>query len=317
MAQLTVVGATGGLGANVTAAALSAGHEVVALVRDAARARLAPGIRVIEGDATSPDDVARATAGSSVVFHCANPPFAGDWIDGQRRMITAALDAARRCDARLVFPGNVWTYGPRRPGERIDDDAPAAPTSQKGAARADIEAQIRASGGRWSILRVAEFYGPHVTTLLGPPLRALARGRTGVWFGPADVEVQLAFMPDIGRLFVAAATDPRTENRALNVPPGDIVTPRTFFALAQTLAGAGRVRFLPAAVVRLAAPFDARARAFADILHLWTAPAVMATEAWRSLGLPQPRGHAEGITETLTWLRATPGARMQVDARAR
>ncbi len=45
MAQLTVVGATGGLGANVVAAALSAGHEVVALVRDAARARLAPGIR--------------------------------------------------------------------------------------------------------------------------------------------------------------------------------------------------------------------------------------------------------------------------------
>lgn len=314
MAQFTVVGATGGLGANVVAAALSEGHDVVALLRDPARARLDPRVRVVQGDATDEGAVARATERSTVVFHCANPPFSGDWIDGQRRMISAALGAAKKCDARLVFPGNVWTYGPRPPGDRVDDDAPYSPSSKKGSARADIETQIRTSGAKWSIFRIAEFYGPHVTTLLGPPLRALARGRTGVWFGPADVEVQLAFMPDIGRLFIAAAADPRTENRRLNVPPGDVITPRSFFALARKLAGAGRVQFVPAAVVRLAAPFDARARAFADILHLWTAPTVMADGAWRSLGLPQPRSHEEGITETLKWLRENPNAKMQIDS---
>jgi nucleoside-diphosphate-sugar epimerase len=313
MARVTIIGATGGLGANILAAALQQCHEVTALVRARARATFDSRVRVVEGDAMNAGDVRRAAEGSAALFHCANPPFIGDWISGQRRMAEAAIAAARACDSRLVFPGNVWVFGPRRPGDRVDDDTPYAPTSKKGTARAQIEALVQSSGARWTILRTAEFYGPHVATLMGPPLRALARGETATWYGPPDVEVQFAFMPDMGRLYVAAGLDPRVENRRLNVPCGELVTPRSFFELARARAGGGRVRFVPAAIVRLASPFHEAAGAFADILHLWTHPTVMATNRWRSLALPEPGDHPTGIDATLGWLRANPAARMMID----
>jgi putative NADH-flavin reductase len=59
--RIAVLGAGGGLGRNVVDAALSAKHDVVAVVRDPKRAKLSDHVTTnIVGDATHIDNVSRA-----------------------------------------------------------------------------------------------------------------------------------------------------------------------------------------------------------------------------------------------------------------
>ncbi|MFO0672713.1 MAG: NAD-dependent epimerase/dehydratase family protein [Polyangiaceae bacterium] len=305
MARIAVTGPTGGLGSNVVAAATAAGHDVVVLVRDRARApRTAATVTVFAGDATSSRDVERVARNADVLVHCANPPFDDHWAAEQAKMADAALDAAAKTGARLVFPANVWVYGPRAPGERVPDDAPLSPASRKGEVRASIESRIRTSGVPFTIARLAEFYGPGVTTLTARSLGALARGGVAHWYGPPDVAIELAYMPDAGRGVLAAALSPDCVGRSIHVPTIGETTPRAFLELARARAGEGSVRFMPAAAVRAAGLVSETARAFADILHLWTHPVLLRCDAWRALGLPLPSTeYQDGIDATLSWLR--------------
>ena len=61
--RIFVLGATGGTGRQVTAAALAAGHSVTALVRDPARLAPADRLEIVEGDATDAATVASVAPG--------------------------------------------------------------------------------------------------------------------------------------------------------------------------------------------------------------------------------------------------------------
>jgi uncharacterized protein YbjT (DUF2867 family) len=67
--KVLVLGATGGTGSHVLRVALSAGHDVTVLVRDASALDVTDGVRVLTGDATSPDDVRAAVAGQDAVLN--------------------------------------------------------------------------------------------------------------------------------------------------------------------------------------------------------------------------------------------------------
>lgn len=66
------------------------------------------------------------------------------------------------------------------------------------------------------------------------------------------------------------------------------------------------MRALPAALVRAAGVAHPMARQFADILHLWEDPVLLDGAKIRRRFTP----YAEGIEQTLAWLRANPDARM-------
>jgi uncharacterized protein YbjT (DUF2867 family) len=67
--KVLLLGATGGVGSHVLRLALSAGHEVTVLVRDASQLDVDDGVRVVVGDATSASDVAAAVAGQEAVVN--------------------------------------------------------------------------------------------------------------------------------------------------------------------------------------------------------------------------------------------------------
>jgi nucleoside-diphosphate-sugar epimerase len=56
--RLLVVGATGGLGRDIVAAALAGGHETAALARDPARAELPEVVEIVQGDVLDPGSLA-------------------------------------------------------------------------------------------------------------------------------------------------------------------------------------------------------------------------------------------------------------------
>lgn len=69
---VAVLGATGNLGGHYAQQALAAGHRLRALARSMTKLTIAeqPEVTAIQGDATSPDDVARVVAGANVVVSC-------------------------------------------------------------------------------------------------------------------------------------------------------------------------------------------------------------------------------------------------------
>lgn len=297
---IAVTGAAGGLGANVVAAALRRGVRVRALARDAGDRRIAVEAERVVGDARDAAALTTLLDGCEALVHCVNVPFRADWDAQVSRMLDVAIEACRARGARLVFPGNVWVFGRGRPGDLVDESRPFAPISRKGRVRARSEEKLAASGVRFVTVRIAEFYGPHVTTLLGPPLRALTRGGKARWFGPRDVTIELAYMPDSGACLVEAALAAGVDGETFHLPTAGGTTPGAFFDLARRVAGGGRAVFTPGWVVRLAGAVSREAREFADILHLWEDPIVLDGSKWRGRFQTVPStGYEAGIGATL------------------
>lgn len=315
MTAILVTGAGGGLGSNVVEAARAGGIEVRALVRSRARAPDVAGVQWLEGDARDVGTLERAARGCDALFHMVNVNFADDWIATTAALLEAALAACARTGARLVFPANVWVFGRGRRGERVAEGHPHAPCSRKGRARQRNEERIQASGARFVMLRLPEFYGPHVGTLTGPPLQRIAQGGRATWFGPDDVEVEFVYMPDAARALLAVGLADGVDGEVFHLPghlPGSAaITPRAFLEVAREVAGGGELRFVPAAFVRAASLVSAQARQFADILHLWTHPVLLAGSKLAAR-FPELRttSYRDGIAATIAWHRAHPDARM-------
>ncbi|MCC6523006.1 MAG: NAD(P)H-binding protein [Polyangiaceae bacterium] len=311
MIRILVTGATGGLGANVVAEAAARGLAVRALVRDPARAKVAPGVEVVKGDALDAAALTRALEGCDALFHLVNVVIGKAWVDVTARLLEAAITACTKTGTRLVFPANVWIFGRGRSGELVDETRAPAPCSELGRARANKEARLRASGVRFAMVRLPEFYGPHVQTLTGPPLRRIAAGRTGIWFGPPDVEVELVLMPDAARVLLDVGLADDVDGETFHYPGAAPITPRAFFAEARRIACGGRFLALPALAVRAAALVSPVARSFADIFHLWEAPILLdGKKLGRRFPHVRTTPYAEGLAATIAWLRQNPGARM-------
>ena len=76
-------------------------------------------------------DVVAAAQGVSLVVHGANPPGYRNWAGLQLPMLNAAIAAAKAADARLVFPGTVYNYGPDA-FPNLTEDLAAAPDDPQG-----------------------------------------------------------------------------------------------------------------------------------------------------------------------------------------
>ncbi len=66
--KLVVFGANGGVGKEVVAQALAAGHHVIGVVRNIETANHTPRLEIVEGNITDVDFIARVTANSDVVI---------------------------------------------------------------------------------------------------------------------------------------------------------------------------------------------------------------------------------------------------------
>lgn len=309
--RIAILGAGGGLGRNVVDAARAAGHHVVALVRDPARAQLPSDVEVALGDATVIRDLERAMAGADATMFCVNPPFAS-WLTTFPPLLTAAIAAARSTGSRLIFPANVWIYGPGVPGELVDEVRAPSPTSQRGRLRAELEHTLRTAGVPHALVRLPEFYGPSVTTLTARIIRAAMAGDRAYWPGPLDLPIELSFMPDAARALVEVGVAPDVDGEVFHLP-GVRTTAREFAARCYAAFDRPpRVRGVGGALLRLAGLFDATVRGAADIGHLWTAPILLDGGAYQArFGAVPVTPLDEALPPTIAWHRARPTLRLQ------
>lgn len=309
--KIAVLGAGGGLGRNVVDAALAANHDVVALVRDRARAELPAEVTAVIGDASNVDDVTRAMDGAGATIFCVNPSFA-TWLTAFPPLLDAAIEGARRTKTRLVFPANVWIWGPGRRGDLVDEKRPPSPTSQRGTMRAKMEQKLRDAGIRYAMVRLPEFYGPSVMTVTAYAFRAALAGKRATWPGKLDVEVELVYMPDAGKAIVAVGTDASTDGELFHLP-GVRTTPRDFITRVFAAADAKpRMYGAPHWVLAVIGFFNGTVRGAADISHLWTDPILLDGSKYRaSFGDVPLTQLDDAIATTMKWHRAHPDLKLQ------
>ncbi|WP_328402618.1 NAD(P)-dependent oxidoreductase [Nocardia sp. NBC_00403] len=106
--RITVFGAAGDVGSRVVAEALARGHEVVAVVRDPARAAAVPsGAELRTGDASNPADVEMLGAAADVIITATRP--ASGREHELPALTTVLLAGSARTGVRLLVVGGAST----------------------------------------------------------------------------------------------------------------------------------------------------------------------------------------------------------------
>ncbi len=104
--RITVFGAAGNVGSRVVAEALSRGHEVTAVVRDAVRFKeLHAAAKARAGDVGNVEDVAELSAGEDVIVNATRPP-----TGSESKVVTtteALMEGLARTGVRLLVVGGA------------------------------------------------------------------------------------------------------------------------------------------------------------------------------------------------------------------
>lgn len=159
--KIVLFGATGSIGQRITKEALSRGHEVVGVVRDPERvASPDPRVRLVRGDATDAESVARVARGADAIVSAISPrpnprgreaPSLGA---AAHALIAGAKQAGVK---RLISVGGAGTLEVA-PGMRLMDTA-EFPVAYKGEAKEGADAldvfRAEGTGLDWTFLSPA------------------------------------------------------------------------------------------------------------------------------------------------------------------
>lgn len=279
-----IIGANGRLGQVLTSAFLAGGWRVMAQVRRAPARAAAAGLQWLQAPVDDPAALAEAARAADVVVHAANPQYTR-WPAEAMPLARNAMDTARRLNAVLMFPGNVYNFGAGMP-ETLTEATPQEPTTRKGRIRVQIETAMREaarSGLRVVVIRAGDFFGgpgrgSWVDLVIAKSLR---QGKV-VYPGRMNVVHAWAYLPDLARAFVLAA-----ERRAdLSVFEtlhfaGCAPTGREFLECLERsarragLLGQGRTLHrggMPWAFLRVAGVVVPMFRELAEMRYLWDVP---------------------------------------------
>jgi nucleoside-diphosphate-sugar epimerase len=280
-----VIGATGGIGGEVARALNRHGWQVRGLCRNPETASrggawMGP-VEWVAGDAMVEADVVRASAGVAVIFHGANPPGYKNWRELAIPMLRNSILAARKTGARLIFPGNVYNFGPDA-GAFVDEASPQHPLTRKGRVRVEMEQMLQAastSGGvRALVIRAGDFFGSHqpaswfrdAMVKPGKPLKSV------VYPGQRNAGHAWAFLPDLAEAVALLA------DREASLPDfdsfhfaGHWFERGVEFAEAVQRASMNPnlpIRGLPWIFIYVASPFVTFFREALEMRYLWRVP---------------------------------------------
>lgn len=316
-----VLGATGGIGGEVTRQLLASGWTVRALTRrpsaEAAQAAGAEGIHWIAGDAMHASDVAAAAEGCAVIVHAVNPPGYRNWAGTVLPMLDNTIAAAIAQRATVVLPGTVYNFGPDA-FPILHEDSPQNPVTRKGAIRAELEKRLRdatTSGARAIVVRAGDFFGPRAGSSwfsqgLVVPGKPVTTIRTPSSRG---VGHQWAYLPDVARTMLALLERRDTLPAFCSVNMAghwDKDGTEMVNAIQRVAARHGQkatIKPFPWWAMPLIAPFQPTIKELLEMRYLWKTPVRMSNEVLlRTLGSEPHTPLDEAVEHTLAGLACLP-----------
>jgi len=277
MQTVVILGAAGRIGDAATRAFVEAGWRVKGVARNAKADRLAPGVEPVRADAFDRAALIEACAGADVVLNCLNPEYT-EWAEKVLPMAENVAAAVEAAGATHMMPGNVYNFG-YAIGVGTKEDAPQVPSTEKAKIRIAMEELFRGlaekRGIRTIVLRAGDFYGgPKTGSWLDLIILAKLKKGTFVWPGPTDLPHAFAYLPDLGRTFVALA-ERRHELGAFerfhfegHTLTGEEMKQAAEAAVGRRLKRAG----VPWALLRAAGLVNPMMREIAIMSYLWRTP---------------------------------------------
>lgn len=316
---ILVLGATGGIGGEVAKVFVRRGWRVRALTRRPEAARMEfvalAGVEWLAGDAMKPDDVRRAAAGAQFLFHGAHPGGYAHWDDWGMAMLANSIAAAQAAGARLILPGNIYTFGPDA-GDLVDERAPQRPLTEKGRIRVRMERLLQEAAGqglRSLVVRAGDFIGPHAPSSWfggamvkpGRPVRALT------WPGRPNVGHGFAYLPDLAEAIARLVEHDDRLSPCETVHFGGhwVAGGTAFTAAVARAAGLARLpmRRLPWVAIWALQPVWGLARGLWEMRYLWRRPLQLDNRKLISLIGPEPHTPIEeALRQTLAGLGCLP-----------
>ena len=286
-----ILGITGNLGDAVATALDRDGWQIAALARTPQPQRFDFPVTWHQGDARDAATVLAAAAGSTLIFHGANPPGYRRWREDGLPMLAASIAAASAVGARLMFPGNVYVYAPAS-GAVVDEATPHAPTTRKGAVRAEMEAMLAASAARILVLRAGDFFGPGVTSSWFSQAMAKGGCHAKVIHRLGGTGHAWAYVPDVAEAFarLAAIEHSLSAHAVFHFaghwdPTGRVMAEAIQQALSPRQVP---IRRFPWWLTRLAAPFVPFLAEAQEMRWLWEHPLRLDNRALEAAIGPEP-----------------------------
>jgi nucleoside-diphosphate-sugar epimerase len=276
MTMTTILGAGGPIG-NELSKILAARNAPFRLVSRSPKP--IAGAELLAADLADREQAIRAVAGSSVVHLLVGLKYElRVWQELWPRIMTNAIEACKRAQAKLIFFDNVYMYG--KVNGPMTENSPYAPCSKKGEIRATIATslmnEVKAGGLSAMIARSADFYGPD--TQSGVPnvlvFEAFAKGSRASWLVNAAVPHSLTFTPDAARGLSLLAERESAWNQVWHLPTtADPPTGKDFIAIAaKESGGSPKYRVLSKPVLRLAGLFNPLVREAYEMLYQYDSP---------------------------------------------
>src|ERR671919_1809992 len=193
-----VIGGTGAVGGAVVDELVRRGHRVRSVARRTVE--MDTSVEQVSADVMDRDQVMRAVAGASVVYHCAMPPYTR-WAEEFPQLQANVADAAEAPGAKLVVIENLYMYGPT--DGPMTETTPMAATGKKGSVRARLSRDLlrRHADGRLRVAigRASDYYGPRATnSAVGEQVFAAGGAGAGPrWLGGLPPPPALSYLPGI------------------------------------------------------------------------------------------------------------------------
>jgi nucleoside-diphosphate-sugar epimerase len=213
--RIALTGATGFVGKSLVPKLLAAGHQVKALVRDPARAKLPTAIETIQGALADETALQRLVQDVDVVLHMAGAVSglaADDFMKANFHGTNAtALAAKQNGIKRFIYVSSVAATQPQ--------------LGPYGRSKANAEQSLKVifQDSQLLILRPSAVYGPHDTATL-PLLQALM-SNTAIIPGTRTNRFGMIHVEDLANILIDAATGSATGTFELDDTEGGHVWP--------------------------------------------------------------------------------------------
>jgi nucleoside-diphosphate-sugar epimerase len=308
-----VLGANGALGAAIVRQLTADGKPVRAVVRDAdlAAVLLPPSAGVVVKDARVKDMALDACRDAAVVYYCIDVPY-NLWPRWMPTITDNVVAAASQAGASLVFPGNVYGYGPLQ-SVPATEDHPQAAKGNKGQLRNAMERRLmraHAAGDVPTVIpRFPDFYGPNVVNkVMAPIFQSALAGAKAAWPGSLDVPHDLVFVADAAAACVLLGAAPEAYGQAWHVPGAGPLTGRQFLEMVFGAAGTSpRGSAMGRATFRLLGLLAPEAKEMLELLYQFEEPMVLDGGKFaRAFPGFRYTPHDDAVRQTVEWFRQNP-----------
>lgn len=306
--NITVFGATGGIGRAVVHELAARGHRVTGASRTITPADVPTGAVALPTDLRDPVAARAAVEGAEVVVMAAQIPYSG-WATELFPLVDAALDATAAVGARFIMVDNLYAYG--SPGTPLSETTPEAATTRKGRLRRDLGRHLlaaHASGRvRVSIGRFSDYYGPDGTNsvLYALGVKRVLAGKAPQAYIAADQPHTFHYLPDAARGFATLVEHPEADGQIWILPAAEPITQHDLLSKLADAAGLGKkVGRITPAMLWLIGLINRDLKEAREVIDQFDRPYTVDASAFEAAFGPIERtDHHDAVAQTLASYR--------------